>query len=477
MRKHVSVTPSYFTPRGEALCPPRGNHNPLLVWAGIPGERAMVRVFGGGRHQDRGEWVKADEPSPHRVEPPCEKYSACGGCPWMHLDASGQERAHRDLVQRAFESEGISLPVGAWHGSPDGLTDFRHIVKVGIAKNEKGRTRVGAWGRNSRRIVPVPNCDVAAPVLNKTMAVLAHHILDLDVWPFEPETGKGVLRAAVLRASRTTGKVLVTLVAGRSNVMVRRLAEEVANGVSEVSGVWLHLNDSEGNAIFSRDAFGAVNCLPLSGEATIEERIGGVSYQIGPGDFFQTNPGVAEVLYRRTIDRLAPTGEDTVVDLYCGVGGLALQAAFRGAGFTVGIEEVDGAVQRAKTTARQNRLTNAEFHAGKVFEVLPELLPRLDGTRPLVTVNPARRGLEDGVVEAIASLKPRRLAYISCNPAALARDLVDLARVGLHPVGEAELFDMFPNTPHVECLVVLEAKDADEAPKRRAPRRKVVRKR
>jgi 23S rRNA (uracil1939-C5)-methyltransferase len=177
------------------------------------------------------------------------------------------------------------------------------------------------------------------------------------------------------------------------------------------------------------------------------------------------------VLYARAIERLQLSEEDTLVDLYCGVGGFALQAASK-AGFVVGVEELDGAVLRARNAARFNRL-NAEFHSGKVEEVLPDLEKRLRGVGPIVTVNPARRGLEPGVIDQIMALQPKRVAYISCHPRTLARDLRAFRDAGME-IGDLEMFDMFPNTPHVECLVTMEAPETGGA-RRRAPRRKVVR--
>lgn len=391
----------------------------------------------------------------------------------MHVDAEGQHEAHRALVTAALQAEGLDeVQVGRVHAR-GGLQDFRHVVKLGVGWSDQGRIKVGAWARNTRDIVPIPRCTVAAPVLNRVMVSLAHHIIDMGIKPYDPATDRGVLRAAVLRASRTTGEVLLTLVAGRRTRQLTELAEVVGQACGELVGVWLHLNQEPGNAIFVRDPEGRVGVLPLGGREWIEERIGSVTYRIGPGDFFQTNPAVAEALYARTIERLDPSGEDAVVDLYCGVGGLALQAAQR-AGFVVGVEEVDGAVQRAREVARLNRL-NAEFVSGQVQDVLPDLARRLEGTRPLVIVNPARRGLEEDVVRHLVDLKAARIAYVSCNPRAMARDLVRLAEAG-YRAGEVELFEMFPNTAHVESLVTLEAPGQPE-PGRRAPRRRVVRQR
>jgi 23S rRNA (uracil1939-C5)-methyltransferase len=388
----------------------------------------------------------------------------------MHLSPSGQERASRELVTQTFAEAGVDVEIGDFHASPQ-LEDFRHVVKVGFGTSDQGRLRVGAWGRRYRRIVPIPKCNVAAPVLRKTMVSLAHHAIELDLQAYDPETGRGTLRSAVLRASRTTGEVLVTLVASRRSRELSDLAEALAQGVSEVVGVWLHVNKGDGNAIFLRDDDGVVGTRRLIGKETIEEVLGDVRYRIGPGDFFQTHPAVAERLYERTLERLEVDATDSVVDLYSGVGGFALQAAQK-AGFALGIEEVDGAVQRARETARRNG-SNAEFMQGQVLEALPEIQVKLQGTAPKVVVDPARRGLEEGVLDAIIGLEPSRLAYVACSVSSLVRDVTPLLERGwrLQPL---ELFAMFPHTPNVEVLAILEPPEAPEA-ERRAPKRKLVR--
>jgi 23S rRNA (uracil1939-C5)-methyltransferase len=465
------LTPTHWNPRGEAEgVGPRGL--PVRVWGGIPGEEGSIKVLHVGDHSTAAKWRGADQPSPWRREPACDKWAPCGGCALMHVTAAGQEQARRDMVARAFEAEGIAAEFGTFHRCPDGESNFRHVVKLGLEFSEAGRLRVGAWGRNDRHIVPIPHCNVAAPVLRKTIASIAHWILTLEIWPWNPDTGQGTLRAVVLRASRTTGEVLVTLVAGKHTKALSELAERLHDGVAEVAGVWFHLNDEPGNAIFTRDGEGVIGVSPLSGSDHIEEKLNGVTYRIGPGDFFQTNPAMAEVLFRRVVERMAPGPDDAVVDLYCGVGGIALQVGAK-AGFVVGVEEVEGAVTRAREASRLNK-SNAEFHAGQVLEILPELAKRLARTRPIVSVNPARRGLEEGVVEAIAGLSPARLVYVSCNPRALARDVARFQALGFRLDGPVELFDMFPHTPHVEVVAVL-AGPVGDGSAGRAPRRKVIR--
>lgn len=468
--REVVVTPRAWSPRGEAALHVRGRS--LLVWSGIPGEAAKVRIVHEGDHLDYAVFRDTRAPDPHRVDPRCDRYHTCGGCPLMHLDVVGQATAHRSMIAAALAEEGLhDVAVGEVVPSPDGETDFRHVVKLGVGWSDLGHLRVGAWGRRTRSVVPIPDCHVATPTLRALMGTVAHHVIDLDLKPYDPVADQGILRAIVLRQSRATGEVLVTLVAGRRTRALSELAQRIVGDRSEVTGVVLHLNDDEGNAIFSRDEDGRIGWLALEGRGFVEDRLLDLTYRIGPGDFFQTNPAMAEVLYARTLDALGLGPGVPFVDLYCGVGGLALPAAKR-CGWAFGVEEVEGAVLAARESAKANGVV-AEFQAGRVEAVLPALARRVAASRPVVAVNPARRGLEPGVVDAIVALRPRRIAYISCNPRALARDLVAFRAHGLDLLGPITPYDMFPNTAHVECVALLGAHDADVAAPR-APRRRAT---
>jgi len=471
MAMEFFVNAEQWSPRGEAVATnSRGNR--LQIWQGIPGEEARVRVIHQGQNESSGHWLEAKEPHPDRVYPSCPKYVGCGGCPLMHVSEEGQWRARRSLVERALEQYGLEdVSIGQQHDSPGGRGEYRSLVKVGAGYSDQGHIRLGAWGRRTKHIVPIPKCEVAAPPLLRTMKALAHHVIDLDLHPYDPTTERGVIRSAVMRMSQTSGEVLVTLVVGRRMRLLRELAENLAAEVSDVVGVWVHTNQDPGNAIFERGVDGSVGVRPLAGRAWIEETMDGLTYRIGPADFFQTNPAMAQVLYARVMQRLNLEKGTPYVDLYCGVGGLALQGARR-TGWALGVEEVHGAVLRARENARRNHLT-AEFLSDSVEYALLEVQKRLSGRQPVVTVNPPRRGLEPGVVERLMALSPRRIGYVSCNPLSLARDLALLRAEGFS-IGEIELFDMFPHTAHVECLVVLD--HPKRAGGRRAPTRKVVRK-
>lgn len=468
--REIRITPEGYLPRGEAY---RNEQNHLLVvWQGIPAEEAEVHLYQRGPHRSLGRWIRpVGAPHPDRVEPPCRRYSPCGGCALMHLTPEGQAKARLSLLAGAFTEVGLPAPkMDPLVPSPDGNTGFRHVVKMAAGYSDMGHIRMGAFGRNSRDIIPIPDCLVATSLLRKTMKVVSHYVIDMEVHPYNPEKETGILRYAVARQSRTTREILLTLVAARRARVIDELAAAIATHLPEAVGIHIHMNDGPGNAIFAEDGTVVPASTPLTGRMELEEEVAGVRLRLGPGDFFQTNPGVADALYRAVAAQVC---EDApLVDLYCGVGGMTLAGASR-AGWAIGVEELPSAAARARDSASRNRVS-AEFVAGKVVEVLPKLHRRLEGTHPTVVVNPARRGLEAGVVDEILALSPARVLYVSCNPRTLARDVKLLSARGFGLV-RLTPFDMFPNTSHLEALATLDPVVPPPAAAVRRPHRRVIR--
>ncbi|MCB9778949.1 MAG: 23S rRNA (uracil(1939)-C(5))-methyltransferase RlmD [Alphaproteobacteria bacterium] len=475
----VELTAGGWHHRGEAEAVHDGK--PVDIWEGIPGETARVALAFEGHNRVAGRFVEpVGAPAPGRREPPCERFTACGGCPLMHLEPDAQRDARLDMLRDALaefsgpgEGQDLTalLPDTVAQG-PDGDEGYRHAVKLTVGRSDRGHLRVGVFARKTHRVVSIPGCNVATPTLRRAMSQVAHLVIELDIWPYDEEQDRGTLRHVVLRQSRSTGEVLVTIVAGRDSRTLRMFAERLAQNVSEIIGVHLHLNAEPGNNIFERNEDGVVGTMCLRGRDVIEERLGGLTLAVGPGDFYQANPGVAEQIAQDLLVELTPDRDRPVVDLYCGVGGFTL-ALGRAHGWACGVEVVDGAVLRARENARRNRVT-AEFTSGDVLEVLPELGRRLAGQHPVVMVDPARRGLGEGVLPAITALEPARLAYLSCNPRALARDLAELVALGWRP-RPLRAYDMFPQTAHVEVLALLDPPAPAPEGAGRKPRRRVVR--
>ena len=390
----------------------------------------------------------------------------------MHLDDPGQHRARLSMVQAAFLREGLEIDAPASVvPSPDGSLEYRHVVKLAAGLSDHGRLRLGAYGRNSHVVVPIPECNVATPTLRELMRSVAYHAIELDLRPFDPETGDGVLRHVVMRQSRANGQVLVTLVTGRGGRLPRALADRIQGTNPQVAGVALHVNAQPGNAIYSAEPGEAPQFSRLTGTPFIEEQLAGVRLRVGAGDFYQANPGMADRIARDLVELLAPLRDRPVLDLYSGVGAFTLVLA-KAHGWAFGAEVVPGAVKRARENALLNHLP-AEFGSGRVGDILPELRSRTEGRGPVVLVDPARRGLEEGVINSILEAEPAALAYLSCNPRALARDLAILGERGWS-VEALRAYDMFPQTAHLETLAVLRPPTAPEVT-RRAPRRRRVR--
>lgn len=461
------LTPNRWSPKGEAL----GTRDKMTaVWGGIVGEKVRARITRRGANRDYGEVQQVIEPSRYRTEPVCERVNSCGGCSFMHMNQAGQHRAKQALIRYALREEGLedSVTIGDVVQGP--MTDFRHVIKLVASTGDQGRARLGAPARFTKRVVPIPNCNVVTPELRAFTGHAAHKMLELEVRPYTEEAG-GLLRYIVARQSRHTGEILVTVVCTRENGLIRQYCEALA--FEGVSGVHMHINTREDNVIFGRDEEGQVLTKLIWGRKALTESLLGVELQVGPGDFFQTNPIIAETLYAHVAELAAATEGVPVVDLYSGVGGFALALAGK-SGWAVGVEGNANAVSSARTSARKAGVPAEFVHADVIYALEDLREERLEGRRPVVIVNPARRGLEKGVGKQIIELHPRRVVYVSCNPYALARDVRNFLARGW-TVSRLTPFDMFPKTPHVEVVVLLEPPDADEAPTVRAPRRKMVR--
>ncbi|MBN1337020.1 MAG: hypothetical protein JXB39_13765 [Deltaproteobacteria bacterium] len=444
------VTPDDWLPHGEAVA--RANREkPLAIWQGIPGERSRIHVFRRGTHQDLGRWERSvDTPHPCRVDPPCDRYSTCGGCPIMHLDAGGQARVRRYLIRRALEA----VDLQAWEpapmvASPDGDQAFRHHIALVAGRSDRDRIRLGVVGRNGRDVIPIPGCLVVTPGLKQAMKGFAHHVIALDVRPWSPSRRDGLLRSVILRQSRATGEILATLVAAHRAPVLGALAEAVAMELADLAGVHLHLDDDPGSTALDGASEGLTR--HLLGRDTTEEQVAGLRLLVGPLDAFAPNPSLADRLVR-DVEALLPP-DRPVLDLDCGLGGITLVAARR-TGWALGVEEHEHAILHARAAASLNGL-QAEFMGGRVGEAVPGVARRLGGTAPSVVVHLGRRGLDPGVEEAIRALEPGRLLFVSSSLTALSRNLASFVASGFRPVSLVP-YDMLPHRAHVEVVAVLD---------------------
>ncbi len=472
----ITVTPRYYLTQGFAQAEERGRL--IAVWGGVVGESADVRVQHVGKNRIRARFVapaRGSSGHPGRRAPPCDRYDACGSCPLMHLDAPAQRAARLHILKRALDGVGLGEYAPTELAQvEDGELAYRHVAKLAVGRSDRGHLRVGVFRRGSHDLVAIPQCGVVTDSLREAMRVTARAVIELDLGPWDPYGQDGALRHIVLRQSRTTGEILGTIIGAWNERAFGELARRMTTAAANIVGVHLHINSKEGNAIFDHgegEEEGAPRFLRLAGARVVTEDVAGQKLEIGPGDFFQANPTMGAELVQTALDWLAPWSDRPVVDLYCGVGAFTLPLAARH-GWALGVEVVSGAVDRAASNARRNH-TSAEFMTGAVDEVLRARAPQLSGRGAVVVADPARRGLEEGVIDSMLSIDPAAVLLVSCNSAAFGRDLRGFLERGW-TIAKIRAFDMFPQTVHMESMALLLPSQAPE-PTTRSPQRRFVR--
>jgi 23S rRNA (uracil1939-C5)-methyltransferase len=430
--------------------PPR-----VHVSGALPGERITATVAHVSRHSAEawGRLETIEAASPDRRPPACPAFGACGGCVLQHLAYPAQLDWKRRRVARALASQtGLDpadLPVGACVASPRPL-GYRNKSKL-VAGRIGGRLVLGAYAPRSHQVVDLAGCRVAETPLEDSAKTLREIFEAAGIVPYDERSATGDLRYVVLRANHD-GQVLAVWVTARPLPDGESLARAFCAARPEVIGVVEHHNRSPGNTIFAAADRGPDEDRILAGSSLFEDRIEvgqrSLRLRLSPGAFFQANREVAGLAYAEISRGLAIGAGERVVDAYSGIGAIALTLA-RQAEEVVGIESHPGAVADATASAALNGIANARFVAGDAATALTAV----DRAEAIV-LNPPRKGCAPGVLVEVARLAPRTIAYLSCDPETLARDLAILARDGYRPRSVTP-FDMLPHTPHVEALALL----------------------
>jgi 23S rRNA (uracil1939-C5)-methyltransferase len=419
---------------------------PLHVPYALPGERVTAEVVHVSPHGTAawGRVCVLKIASPARVAPACRAFGRCGGCVLQHWEGAAQLAWKRERLAQALGGlAGEVLPVVA---SPRAL-GYRNRSKL-VWGVEHGRVVLGAYAPRSHDIVDLAGCAIAEPPLDEVAVRLAELAEGLGISIHEERRAEGDLRYALLRVN-WRGEVQVMLVVARQGrPEIAALGRALRAAYPAVLGVVENFQPSRGDALVGRDTEDMV----LAGEPMLEERIGAVRLLVSPRAFLQVNRGVAERLYANVARAAALTGAERVIDVYSGVGGIALTLAPRAAS-VVGIEEEPAAVQDAAAAAALNGVGHARFLVGDAARLLGALAGH-NQRAEVVVLNPPRKGVAAEVLAAVAALAPRTLLYVSCSPDSLARDLGRLAAQG-YQCRRVTPYDMLPHTPHVEALAEL----------------------
>ena len=421
---------------------------PLLVSGVLPGEQAQVRISFVGRRECFATVVRILRHVPQRLmSTPCKRLGQCDGCPLMFMKYPAQLTWKKELVGNILGRYRTLLDVTIHDVLPSPQPiHYRNSAKL-VVSGKFAAPVIGMYRRNSHEVLEIGDCPLHHPLINTIVAAVREGIRKGKVPIYSPRNCHGLLRYLVIRVDETENRAMVVFVtAERSFNEIHHLAKHLQSAVSEVSVVVQNINASTGNVILGeKDHF-------ITRERTLRASIGETAFTISPRSFFQVNSGSARIIYEKVREWADLKGNEFVVDLYCGIGGISLFLA-PSSRKVLGIEVVEAAVADAGQNARLNGIENCEFLAGDAGKLLADL--RQDRERvDLLILNPPRKGCDEKVLEEAAALAPTRMIYVSCSPSTLARDLDILAGLGYRATF-VQPVDMFPQTPHVENVALL----------------------
>lgn len=428
----------------------------VFVPGTAPGDEARVRIV-----KDCGRYAFGilDElltPSPDRIPVDCPVAGPCGGCSLRHLDYAAELRAKQESVLDAFRRiGGLEVPVLDILPSPE-VDRYRNKVQFPVGVDKNGAPCIGFYAGRTHRIVPCPDCKLQPGVLNEIGNALCAFFAQQGIRPYDEQSGKGLVRHIFLRRGAHSGQIMVCLVCTRAKLPhAEQLCTALREQFPAISTILLNVNAKNTNVIL-----GGENHI-LYGPGYIEDTLCGVPVRLGPLSFYQVNTLAAERLYGVAAQYAQLTSDDALLDLYCGMGTIGLSMADQ-CRELIGVEIVPEAIESAKANAaRMGEAVAAKsrFFCADAGQAATQLAA--EGLHPdIVMLDPPRKGCDEATLSAVVRMAPRRVVYVSCNPATAARDAAWLEKNGYH-AEKVQPVDLFPRTKHVETVVLLSHKKAD----------------
>ncbi len=413
------------------------------------GDRAEIRLTHVKSTYAYGELAKVINPSPHRREDFCPYFQNCGGCDFAHMAYAEQLAVKRQIVADAITRIGgfSDVFVSETLGAPK-RERYRNKMVFPLGKNKKGKVCGGFYAPGSHKLIPLDDCrqgdSAAAMWLSETVSFLNDHNISV----YDEASHKGLARRFFLRLAEGTKEAMAVLtINGNTLPYAEELAERLLAVPADftLKSILLNIHKEPNNLLLGKE-----NKL-LFGREYIEDTLGGLRFHISPHSFYQINPLQTEHLYQTALDLAKLSGNETILDLYCGIGTISLFAA-KCAGRVFGVVAAPQAIENAKENAKRNGICNAEFILGKAEEVAPDLAKE---NPAVIFLDPPRKGADPKALSAILTMAPQKVVYISCNPATLARDLATLCEKD-YKIETVIPVDMFPNTSHVETIALLQ---------------------
>ena len=427
----------------------------VFVKDAVIGDTVKAKTMKAKKNYGYGRLMEILKPSPYRVEPVCPSARQCGGC---QLQAVSYEE------QKVFKEKklrGHLERIGGFHDLPmepligmDEPYHYRNKAQFPVGRNKEGRIITGFYAGRTHAIIENRDCTLGIPQNKDVLDRVIAHMEKYNIAPYDEMTGRGLVRHIFVRYGFFTGEIMVCLIINGQELPHQKELIEKLCEMPGMTSISLNINKKRNNVILGDKV------KTIWGQEFITDKIGDISYEISPLSFFQVNPKQTWKLYSKALEYADLHGEETVWDLYCGIGTISLFLAQK-ARFVRGVEIVPAAIEDAKRNAKINNIENVEFFVGKAEEVLPREYEKNGVYADVIVVDPPRKGCDEMLLKTILKMQPKRVVYVSCDSATLARDLRFLCDNG-YELKKVCGVDQFPQTVHVETVVLLSQQKPDD---------------
>jgi 23S rRNA (uracil1939-C5)-methyltransferase len=426
-------------------------HTAVYVNNALPDETIKAIVTDTAKTYAHATLKDIVEKSKYRVSPRCPHVRQCGGCQIQEMDYNQQLIFKRAKVVSNIEKIGffqnanILNTIGCYP-----FFGFRNKAIYPVAQNSKGEIVAGFYARRSHLIVPSQKCHIEFDESSKITKEIIAHIKRYNIQPYNESEGNGIVRYIMIRKAFATNEIMVSIVVNGNTILHHKeLVDNLVSTTKNIKSVSLIVNRDNTNRIRGNEV------ISLYGNSYITDEIDGIKFRISPLSFYQVNAIQTAILYGKALEFAQLTGNETVFDLYCGVGTISLFLA-RKARKVYGVEVIPQAIDDARINAEINNINNIEFIVGKAEETIPLLVENNGVKADIVVVDPPRKGCDKALLSTIIKMLPQRIVYVSCDSTSLARDLRYLCDNGFS-LKIVQPVDMFPHSVHVECVAMLEA--------------------